>query len=419
MKVYIWMIVGALGLILPASCTKEQIVIEDRPLTLDKNSAESQKFLVERATDYMNSFRFTQAFEVIEQIADTAVKQEMLALYYTNRKKAEKEALMLVKDSDGDTVFFKIENASGERVNINFDDGIVPNEAGKLYGFKNFPNIKYLTMNHTRITGLMDLEYLTGLKEFSYLGMRPDRFALVHPGAPFTLPEIELDLSKNSALSSVAIHTADVSRLDPSMFPDNLFYSLGYMSFNASNDPGIFHGASLQIIYSTFDKPDFVFSDKHVSTLEIVDCNLETINTDEAGITALTVSKNSELRELTTGSRLNELILDNNPKLENISIPPTVTILHISNSIFPLADFNAAAYPLKILRLENVPQLQKVNVGEGLSWLRIAGNKNLAEITLPENLTKSQFTQLSLNIKRSCQVVNKPDWLDQYITYID
>ncbi|MGC4233545.1 MAG: hypothetical protein QM594_11250 [Niabella sp.] len=427
MKIYKYISILCVGFLLYTSCTKEQLQIVNKGVKLDENSAEYQDYLRERTVDYLNNYMFTKASDAIRLITDNAVKEEMQALYASKKLEAETKAFKLVRDSNGDTLYFRIKDTVGTKTitmlcNRNIGGGYVENYPGQLYGIKNYAAVTSLTLQHARFTEVKELEYATNLTSFNFTRLDPNDFPTYYPNDQFAIDPLKFDLSKNDKLTSVSVTLSDISGLTASQLPqhDNCALSFSRCYFNANDNHNDFHGKSLAYDGWSY-RTEFIFTNKDINSLTLSyssisvrdlphsNSNLRKIDVSESNLAALSLSNHSELKELTIGDQ------------------PALTTLKIVDCPLPagFADFDASAYPVKALTLTNNPNLQKLTVGEGLTNFIVTNNENLTEIVLPENFSISQFlrpgstTYLNVIIRRDCNIVNKPDWLDSYIKYID
>lgn len=427
MKIYKYIIILCFGFLLFTSCTKEQIQIVNKGVTLDENSAEYQDYLRERTTDYLNNYLFAKASDAIKLITDNALKEEMQALYVDKKLEAETKAFKLVRDSDGDTLYFRITDAPGTKIismlcNRNIGGGYVENYPGKLYGIKNYAAVTSLTLQHARYTEVKELEYATDLTSFSFTRLQPSDFPTYYPNDQFSIDPLKFDLAQNDKLTSVSVTLSDISELTASQLPqhDNCAFSFSRCYFNANENHNDFHGKSLAYDGWSY-RTEFIFSNKNINSL--------TLNYSNVSVRDLPHS-NSNLKKIDVSkSNLATLSLSNHSELEELNLgdQPALTTLKIIDCPMPagFTDFDASAYPVSALTLTNNPNLQKLTVGEGLTNFIVTNNENLTEIVLPENFSISQFlrpsstTYLNVIIRRDCNIVNKPDWLDSYIKYMD
>ncbi|MBX3255425.1 MAG: hypothetical protein KF862_14885 [Chitinophagaceae bacterium] len=317
-----------LGLLLFTACKKEELVVVNEPLELDENSPKYQEYMIERAINLIELFRFDKLGNTIDRIKDPAKKAEILAMLDEYRTRAKNEAWYYVTP-ENDTLYFfpPVEGSRLEAKNshINFTPLFIQfpwqkqivNVRGMLHGMGIFPNLEQFGVGNCLATGVKDMDQLPELKLFSWTFMI-EFLQYFYPDLVFETIPLQVDLSKNSKLERIDVDHIDISDIQ---FPGHKltdYFGLtdGIFDNNLSN----INANKIVVRTSAAADPEVTLSNS-VGQLEL---------TDISGIKKLDLSNIKDLELITLASRT----------IEELTLPDGITdeILENSRSIASWAE---------------------------------------------------------------------------------
>ena len=151
-----------LGIAIMLSCTREELTIVDKPVTINENSPSFQSYLEERAISFVKIYRFDKVKEILDRITDPTTKENIMSVYNEYKSKADREALFYVNAAN-DTLFFLVPSETepdpstrtwlyliNERANI-------PKTKGILSGFKKFPKLQTFIISYALAEEVQEL----------------------------------------------------------------------------------------------------------------------------------------------------------------------------------------------------------------------------------------------------------------------
>lgn len=480
------------------SCTKQELVVVDQPITIDGKSDESQAFLKERALEFIKMYRFEKVPEVFEQITSQDIIDDLKKSWAFYLAKAKEEAFVLVTEAN-DTLYYKhigTENPSAV-TNLSIDYSArpahQPNAKGRFYGFERYPNLTTVTLTNSMATEFADFSQTPKLRQFTWTTLKVN-FEYWYPNEEFVVPAPKIDFSTNTALTNLTFSTADLSNIT---FPS---HKVTLVRINSSKVPdrelNRISAVSFTIDRCETENPDLVLTNKNIDGFSYQFGNAQSIDIQATNLKTLNVNGTGGFRRLIPNDQLenlqvaNTIGLDREYVLEADKLPKSMKSIYISPGSVSNADFshltnltslnfqgdsklyfNTLTLPSTLLTtftianlsveqldiskanalttatITNVStewvklpnkirslsiqgndkmanlDLSSLNANNEITRLLIQDNSKLQEIILPINLTQTQFTNISSNlkfvVKRNCQFINKPSWLDNYITYID
>lgn len=345
--ILIWCISGTL--LLFQACTKEKLVTVNEPLELDENSPQYQRYLAERAINFIKLYRFDKLGNTIDRITDPGIKAEVTALYNEYRKRAEEEALFYVTPAN-DTLYF-IPSIAGKpeaqtALNINFTPIVLDaqnqrnliNTRGTLQGFKIFPNMEDVGFMNPLATGLKDLEYMPKLKSFSWDKM-PDFMEAAYPDEDVRTPtKLNADFSKNGNLETLTLNYIDIADMKFPTHKLKVFLLNNNSVFNTNESlDGL--AADNVTIYAVSDRPDLVLKAKMMDSLKL-SSSVTHLDVSESDLLKLDITG---AKKLTLNPGLKKLILNGQELAEKPVLPSGLEELSLTNYGLNDKDFSAAS----------------------------------------------------------------------------
>lgn len=378
------------------SCTEERLVIVDKELEFDENSAEYQTYQAERAMEYIRMFRFEKLGDVFDKLNDPAVKKNLQDSLRKYRSIAENNALYVVSP-ENDTLFFippANDNPTlGDEVwlgtNFLAPYTKMPNSRGVLHGFKNYPATTLFHFYNNLATGVKGLEHLPELKLFRWV-VNPADVANAFPDEDYEYVPLQVDLSGNHKLEEIALSGIELGNI---IYPDHqleLFSNGGIFSTVGGNKipSGSLDGLRSKIISVGGDADlDFKISNVKADSVYFSPTikNLDTRQTEIKSLRVNQVEKvllNDGLEKLHMGSfRLSEDATLDLSNLTNL----TYICLHANQSV---------DQPIALILPENLSEAAAQAHNHSVNGL-------VPTFYLPAGST----------------IINKPSWFDQYATY--
>jgi hypothetical protein len=261
--------------IIVLSCTKEELSIEDKPLEIDENSEEYQKYMAERAREYILTYRFEKVQDVLGKVQDAQERKRLTELLAEYRAKAAQDAFYFVTDQN-DSLFFldpKVTDAA-TRTSLTLDfvgtppfSGPLFNTKGILHGFKRFPKLTDLEIANSAGTGIAEIAFLTDLEHLKWY---VDRYVMEQqfPEEEFVPTPLVADFSKNAKLRYLSFRGIDSRNL---VFPP---FQLENVTFNqsdvnANDNLNTVKTKTLSIINDKVSNPGFVLKNNDIDKLSI------------------------------------------------------------------------------------------------------------------------------------------------------
>jgi len=381
-KLFTFMITVILGLSLFTACKKEELVVVNEPLELDENSPQYQEYMVERAINLIELFRFDKLGNTIDRIKDPAKKAGILAMLDEYRTRARNEAWYYVTP-ENDTLYFfpPVEGSRLEAKNslINFTPIFIQfpwqkqivNVKGILHGMGIFPNLEEFGAINCLATGVKDVDQMPNLKSFSWAFMA-DYLPYFYPDLVLEPFPFEADFSKNSKLESLILEYADISKLK---FPATKLktFSLGTGIIN-ENDALDGLSANNVGLAAVSAKSDMILKAKNIDSLKIA-TTLASFDISESNILKLEASG---IEKLKFNSGLKKLILDGRHVTESPSFPAGLEELSLDSYILQGSDLRSLS-DLKYVSLNSGGGLNKIDLDkwklpQNIQRLSLAGS---------------------------------------------
>lgn len=338
-KIFTLIMAAILGLLLFTACKKEELVVVNEPLELDENSPQYQEYMIERAINLIELFRFDKLGNTIDRIKDPAKKAEILAMLDEYRTRAKNEAWYYVTP-ENDTLYFfpPVEGSRLEAKNslINFTPIFIQfawqkqivNVKGILHGMGIFPNLEDFSVINCLATGVKDVDQMPNLKSFSWTFLA-DYLPYFYPDLVLEPFPFEADFSKNTKLENLILEYADISKLK---FPATRL--------------------------KTFSLSTGIINENDA---------LDGLSANNAGISAVAAKKDMALKA---------------KNIDSLNLSAALTSLDISES--------------NILKLE-VNGVGKLNLNNGLKKLMVNAKDLKEKPNYPENLQELKLTQYAVN----------------------
>lgn len=376
-KLFTFIITVTLGLSLFTACKKEELVVVNEPLELDENSPQYQEYMIERAINLIELFRFDKLGNTIDRIKDPAKKAEILAMLDEYRNRARNEAWYYVTP-ESDTLYFfpPVEGSRLEAKNsfINFTPLFlqfpwqkqIVNVKGILHGMGIFPNLEEFGATNCLATGIKDVDQMPNLKSFSWTFLA-DYLPYFFPDLVLEPFPFEVDFSNNDKLENLILEYADISKLK---FPATKLKTFS-LSTGIINENDVLEGLSANNvgIVAASAKSDMVLKAKNIDSLNI-STTLASFDISESNI--LKLEARAGIKKLKLNSGLKKLILDGRDLTESPSFPVGLEELILDSYTLQGSDLRSFS-DLKYVSL---------NSGGGLNKIDLDGWK------LPQNMQR-------------------------------
>lgn len=375
-KIFTFIITVILGLSLFTACKKQELVVVNEPLELDENSPEYQEYMIERAINLIELFRFDKLGNTIDRIKDPVKKAEILAMLDEYRTRAKNEAWYYVTP-ENDTLYFfpPVEGSRLEAKNslINFTPIFlqfpwqkqIVNVKGILHGMGIFPNLEEFGAVNCLATGIKDVDQMPNLKSFSWIFMA-DYLPYFFPDLVLEPFPFEADFSKNTKLENLTLEYADISKLKfPAAKLKVFSLNMGIINENDALEGLSANNVGLDAVSA---KSDMVLKAKNIDSLKIGTV-LASFDISESNILKLEAAG---IKKLKLNSGLKKLILDGRDVTESPSFPVGLEELVLNSYILSGADLRSYS-DLKYVSL---------NSGGGLNKIDLDGWK------LPQNINR-------------------------------
>ena len=371
-------------------CTKEKLVTVNEPLELDENSPQYQRYMAERAINFIKLYRFDKLGNTIDRITDPDIKAEVMALYNEYRKRASEEALYFVTPGN-DTLYF-IPSITGRPadqtgLSINFvpttfdlqNQRNIINSRGILQGFKIFPNVENVGFLNSLATGLKDLEFMPKLQTFNWEIMTGIMEAAYPDEDVITPTKLDADFSKNNNLETLSLNYIDIADMK---FPTNKVktFTLTYGIFNSNESLDGLAANDVKILYSKPDRTDVVLKAQNIDSLSLNLSLYPTVytltNLDVTGSNLLKLDVGTQqVEKLSLNAGLKKLILNGNQLTAKPTLPPGLEELTLNGYSLSDKDLSAAG-GLKKVQLDGSFDVSGLVLSQSVEQLTLGyGNK--------------------------------------------
>lgn len=405
------------------SCKKEELVITDVPLELDENSEEYQQYLVERAMEFIKTYRLEKVDSLVEKLSNENEKKRILDSLLVYKARAPFDAFYFVTEKN-DSLFFldpKIRNEDQiSSLTLSFV-GMPPftsnlfNAKGVLHGFKRFPKLTELIVENSLGTGIAEIENLADLKTLSW---NVDRAAMEQqfPQQEFEYVPLKADLSKNLKLKVLNFKNINSRNL---VFPDYKLESVRFeqSDINATNNLDALKAGTLTLMSDKASNPGFVLKNNQIDIFRIeavnnlgekFSSNIKSVDITETNIAQFIVRDATSIEKITLNDELEKLDFE---ILEYGDQAFSGKLTEVSNYPAGLQSIKLVTKELKQQNFSNLSKLQSLHVsGEnqdynltlpsGLQTLYVFNankcNLNLSQSTALQSATVSASSSINL-----------------------
>lgn len=374
-----------LGIAIMLSCTREELNVVDKPVTINENSPSFQSYLEERAISFIKIYRFDKVKEILDRITDQTIKENIMSVYNEYKSKADREALFYVNAAN-DTLFFLVPSETepdpstrtwlyliNEKANI-------PKTKGILSGFSKFPKLQTFIISYALAEEVHELEYLPDLERFDW-SQNEDFFKRHFPNEQYGPVQLVADFSENNKLKTITLKDMDIENLT---FPDSeidLFKLEGLISRYNSND--VLHSLKAKEveINGKSARNPFVLKNEGIQSLKIsstydTSFGFTSLDVSESGLESLTLAGDGGtfVTEMKFNDGLKRLSFKAEGLKEKPSFPISLESLSLANYRLSDLDFshliNLKSFTFSQSGIIHSIDNSKLHLPSGLEYLK-------------------------------------------------